>query len=288
MKFTLVSLVVLLVVILTVSYYANEEGFQSISNTNTATLKIQAKQGSLQDLCYKATDKEATIRVEQSVCPPGSKFPSQIMKITSLNPTWESRAPCSFERQPNTTLNNAQWNATYMGDCNNEATYWKAVGTSSPFLAPSPSPSPSPSSMPSLATSSYAMTSVPTPAAKVEVSDTAYESMSKNQRSQLLKDIQKIVRNEILSERSVSNPSGSDSSSSSSRSDEVSEEEMEECDTNLTSQGKDYMKNNLKTNKEDSEAGCPPGKDGLCPPLPDMRDYIRKDKIPCWGCTIDY
>jgi hypothetical protein len=285
MKFTLVSLVVLLVVILTVSYYANEEGFQSISNANTATIKIQPKQGSLQDLCYKATDKEATVRVEQSACPPGSKLPYQINKLTSLNTPSE----CSFVRQPNISPDSTRWNATYMGDCNNEPTYWKTVPNVP--AAPTPSPSQSPSTKPSksaMAASSYAKASAPTPAAKVEVSDTAYESMNKNQRSQLLKDIQKIIRNEMLSERSVSKPSVSSSTRSNKADDDDEDDEDDECDTNLTSQGKDYMKNNLKTNKEDSEAGCPPGKDGLCPPLPDMRDYIRKDKIPCWGCSIDY
>ena len=25
---------------------------------------------------------------------------------------------------------------------------------------------------------------------------------------------------------------------------------------------------------------------GECPPMPDMRQYIRKDSIPCWGCNL--
>lgn len=32
-----------------------------------------------------------------------------------------------------------------------------------------------------------------------------------------------------------------------------------------------------------------PGGGGSCGrPQPDMNNYIRKDSIPCWGCTLDY
>lgn len=272
MKFTLVGLIVLLIVILSVSYYTNEEGFQTISNANTATLTIQPKQGSLSDLCYKPTDKSATIQVEQSACPPGSKYPYQITKLTSLNPTSEAHGVCSFTRQPNGTPDQIRWNATYMGDCNHEATYWKAVEQPS-----------------STSVNAFAKAPTPTSPSKVEVTDTAYDAMTKNQRSQLLKDIQKIVRNEVLSDRSTTALLENSSEQKKKSADKkwMEEESDENCETTSTSQGKDYTKNTLKTS-EDSELGCPAGKDGRCPPVPDMRDYIRKDKIPCWGCSIDY
>lgn len=108
---------------------------------------------------------------------------------------------------------------------------------------------------------------------QVEVTDQGYASMEKNQRSALLRDIQKVVRNEIIANRSTEHvKKGCDMGDDCDEDDGSSDS---------TAQGRDYKKNSFK--KEDS---CATG--GSCGPLTDMTKYIRKDEIPCWGCNIDY
>ncbi len=67
-------------------------------------------------------------------------------------------------------------------------------------------------------------------------------------------------------------------------------------DTVGTNQGVDY--DNISTKgpfcEGDAEASCPPEHNGCengdmndsCPAPIDMNRYIRKDSIPCWGCTL--
>jgi hypothetical protein len=81
------------------------------------------------------------------------------------------------------------------------------------------------------------------------------------QKSDLLGDIQKLFRNEVLANRSTDS-SLIDAASCSS------------TNTDSTAQGDEYR--------------CPKNKDGTCPPIPDMSQYIKKDAIPCWGCSVDY
>jgi len=99
---------------------------------------------------------------------------------------------------------------------------------------------------------------------QVAVSDTGYDAMSLQQKSDLLKNIQKIFRNELIANRST-DASVMDTSSSSC------------SDTDSTEQGQEYNK-----------VLCPSNPNGSCPPIPDMTQYIKKDAIPCWGCSVDY
>jgi hypothetical protein len=69
-----------------------------------------------------------------------------------------------------------------------------------------------------------------------------------------------------------------------------------DLDTVGTNQGIDY--DNMSTKgpvcQGDAEASCPPEHNGCengdmndsCPAPIDMNKYIRKDSIPCWGCTL--
>jgi hypothetical protein len=90
---------------------------------------------------------------------------------------------------------------------------------------------------------------------QVSVSDTAYTAMDLQNKSALLQNIQKIVHNELTSSRNQPNncpiAMGQESSNNSNST----------CDQ----QGQEY-------NRE------------KC----DMSKYIKKDSIPCWGCTLDY
>ena len=103
---------------------------------------------------------------------------------------------------------------------------------------------------------------------EVSISGSGYDAMNLQQRAELLKDIQKVVRNEVLASRSttpvVNGANGKV--------------------TDSVSQGQEYENSCYK----DTEYRCPKNPDGTCPPVPDMSQYIKKDQIPCWGCALDY
>jgi hypothetical protein len=104
---------------------------------------------------------------------------------------------------------------------------------------------------------------------EVSISGNAYDAMTLQQRSELLKDIQTVVRNEIIANRNTT---------------PIIPLQPQKSDTDSTSQGKEYENSCYK----DTEYRCPKNPDGSCPPLPDMSQYIKKDSIPCWGCSLDY
>jgi hypothetical protein len=128
--------------------------------------------------------------------------------------------------------------------------------------APVPTPSPA-----SPADSSTPKRNVVVP--EISLSGSAYDAMNLQERMDLLKDIQKVVRNEIIAHRNTK---------------PIIPGETRQDDTNSTAQGKEYESSCHK----DTEYRCPKNPDGSCPPVPDMTQYIKKDAIPCWGCTLDY
>lgn len=283
-QFTLCGLIILLIAVIALSYYANKEGFDNmkvslLQNEKPATIVIQPKHGSLVDLCFKEGETNAMAVIEQSKCPAGSKYPYQINKLTSIN-TSPSFSPgeCSFSRNQQNTPEAQRWNLMYLGDCNNEPQYWKQVATANTAGSISNiSPTPSASSTPAPASSTTPQRNVVVP--QVSISDTGYNAMELQQKTDLLKDIQKIVRNEILANR-MTTPMMKDKNSTSDNDDE------DESDS--TMQGKEYESNCQKMNGGEEEYRCPKNPDGSCPPVPDMTQYIKKDAIPCWGCSIQY
>jgi hypothetical protein len=105
---------------------------------------------------------------------------------------------------------------------------------------------------------------------EISISGSGYDAMTLQQRMELLKDIQKVVRNELVTHRAT---------------DPIISGETRKCNpTDATAQGKEYSKSCYKGGDE----SCPSYPDGTCPPLPDMSQYIKKDAIPCWGCALDY
>lgn len=105
---------------------------------------------------------------------------------------------------------------------------------------------------------------------EVSISGSGYNAMNLNERAELLKDIQKLVKNEVLANRST-RPI-------------ISGETRKSQDTDSTAQGREYEESCYK----DTEYRCPKNPDGSCPPVPDMTQYIKKDAIPCYGCSLDY
>lgn len=97
----------------------------------------------------------------------------------------------------------------------------------------------------------------------VTLTDTANKAKELQTHKELLGDIQKMVRNEMLSSRCTTPivPVRDNSLS------------------NATAQGAEF---------KGPEYRCPKNPDGSCPPVPDMTQYIKKDSIPCWNCNIDY
>jgi len=139
----------------------------------------------------------------------------------------------------------------------------QGVNDSAPAVAPPPT-----STMPM--TDGSSTTPVRTDVVpQVSISGSGYDAMNLQQKAELLKDIQKVVRNEVLASRSttpVLNGNGQGNGSDS------------------TAQGQEYSDSCYK----DTEYRCPKNPDGSCPPIPDMSQYIKKDQIPCWGCALDY
>ena len=106
-----------------------------------------------------------------------------------------------------------------------------------------------------------------TGAAAIEASKSATDATKLQEKMDLLKSVQKVVRNELLSERSL---------------DCMLPSEVNES-TDACAQGKEYESTSYKTPTNGKKA------DGSsCPPMPNMANYIKKDQIPCWGCSLDY
>jgi hypothetical protein len=183
-----------------------------------------------------------------------------------------------------------------------------------------------------------------TPAVKPEVtlSDTGYEAMKLNKHSNLLNDIQKIVHNEMLANRSldvivknagrtrsdvgtgvgtgVSTGVGTGVSTGSGVGSTVStgsgvgsavstgsgvgtgartgtgaragtrvaelEKEISKLPPALQKKAIAQMRRNIgEDSYEESDDSCT---SDLSENDPDMSQYIRKDQIPCWGCSLDY
>jgi hypothetical protein len=123
----------------------------------------------------------------------------------------------------------------------------------------------------------------------VPVTSTAFTAMTLKQKSDLLKDVQSLVRNELLAARQLEHLK-------KEREEEEEEEEEEDYEEHTgcglsqsNRQGVDFNRRcNKPSENVEEEYRCPKNPDGSCPPVPDLSNYIRKDQIPCWGCSIDY
>ena len=101
-------------------------------------------------------------------------------------------------------------------------------------------------------------------------------SVSDTAQADLLQNVQKLVRDEILLARQVK-----------SLKEQEEREEQEEVDNPSERQGRGYRRHCHKEQEQDPYR-CPKNLDGSCPPIPDLTQYIRKDQIPCSGCSVNY
>jgi hypothetical protein len=97
---------------------------------------------------------------------------------------------------------------------------------------------------------------------EVTISGSGYDAMSLQKRKELLRDIQSVVKNEILASRSTS---------------PIDSSNKNQINTDAISQGKEYENSTPKITDSCSREKTP-----------DMSEYIKKDAIPCWGCKLDY
>ena len=108
---------------------------------------------------------------------------------------------------------------------------------------------------------------------QVTISPSGHDAALLQQKSELLKAIQKVVRNEVLANRNTTPMLCGDECSNENN-----------TVTDAAAQGQEYENSCYK----DKEYRCPKNPDGSCPPVPDMTQYVKKDSIPCWGCSLDY
>lgn len=134
------------------------------------------------------------------------------------------------------------------------------------------------------------------PQSEIVISGPGFNAMSLQQKTELLRDIQKLVKNEVIADRQLTNLNDFYREKRQERREREWDREQEwkreqelnkinQMNSDALQQGKEY--NNSECKKK-CEGPCPRNKDGTCPPVPDMSEYIRKDQIPCWNCTLDY
>jgi hypothetical protein len=148
---------------------------------------------------------------------------------------------------------------------------------------------------------------------RVSMSGTGYDAMKLNKHSNLLNDIQKIIHNEMLANRSldviVKNPRSRASTGSSVGTTAGATAGATAAAAGLgaaagkgaagsmagTLSPKIQAKALAKMKNNSSDSSCGDSSYDSCGDSscssdsnPDMSKYIRKDQIPCYGCSLDY
>lgn len=289
-KATLITLVVILVVVIATSYYVNKEGFDDISNNLNSALNT-------------VTPDAASLL---NNLPPASRdaLRSAASQLTGV--------PSSATGGASTGTPLTTGGASTGTPLTTGGALMGGASTTAPSSASAPITPPALVTPPALATPPASATpcspqattgSLPTRTdivPQVSFSDNGYNALMLQQKADLLKDIQKVVRNEVLANRSTTpmlhndNYDGCEAENGHKDGCEPVKEHgcdtedvpKNECDTKSVkdkvtaaiSQGKEYENSCYKDKK--SKASCPPP--------PDMAQFIKKDAIPCWGCNLDY
>jgi hypothetical protein len=84
-----------------------------------------------------------------------------------------------------------------------------------------------------------------------EESPESAKAKEKNSRSKFLRDFKTIVHNELLNEQGMT-----------------------------TANSQEYLRDKARRRRENMKLNQKRG-------CPDMSEYVRKDSIPCWGCTLE-
>lgn len=104
------------------------------------------------------------------------------------------------------------------------------------------------------------------------MSKTSKEADESKKKSDMLRDIQSIVHNELISNLQMTSSNSQPYLQKMKRNGKSKDDDDDDCDDQIAEQqGKEMSTTRPKR-------PCPQ----------DMNDYIRKDSIPCMGCTLDY
>jgi hypothetical protein len=283
LKLSIVGLFIVLVVVLMITYYTQLEGFI----TTKSAADVLATSGDLLFICGPNTDiKDGKGNGSTYKASSDGKGNSMIsLSQTSNASTMVSNCAClKFGKNiAADVMMCTPGTGTPTGATATGATATGATATGATATGATPTGATATGATPTGATASTGTAlSAANPQRndvqpQVTLSDTSYDAMALKQKSDLLSNIQKMFRNELLANRSTDSSVIDKTTSSSSTS-------------SSTQQGNEFNKASQKcddTSDEDSYR-CPKNPDGSCPPVPDMTQYIKKDAIPCWGCSVDY
>ena len=113
-------------------------------------------------------------------------------------------------------------------------------------------------------------------ALSASVSPQAAVAQEKQDQSKLLRDIQEVVHNEMLLTKQATTAS----SQPLLQGADADEAEDQDCSESTS------KKTKLSAAEEQGREMGSAQRRRNCPN--DMNDYVKKDNIPCWGCTLDY
>jgi hypothetical protein len=103
----------------------------------------------------------------------------------------------------------------------------------------------------------------------VDIADSAAAAA---EESKLQRDVRQSVKNEILAKKAITPVISADASESSP--------------SELTAQGSEFMSNTYKKPATKAIEKLKAASEPRC--HEDNANFIRKDQIPCWGCTLDF
>jgi hypothetical protein len=305
-KATLVTLVVILVVVIATSYYINKEGFDDITNNlgsaiNTVTPDAAS---AIVPPSSAIIPPLASVPLSAAIIPPSAVVPPSSAVVPPsaaiIPPSSAVVSPSSAVVQPSSAAiipSSAAIIPSSAAIIPSSAVLppsSAAIIPSSAVVAPSSAVVPPSSAVvpPSTTGSSPTRTDV---VPQVSLSESGYTALMLQQKSDLLKDLQKLVRNEVLANRSTTpmlhndgygleddkngcEPVKESGCGDNTWDNECGKKSTKDKVTAAISQGKEYENSCYK----DKKAGA------SCPPPPDMAQFIKKDAIPCWGCNLDY
>ena len=259
-KLTLGGLVILLIAVIATSYYVNKEGFDNITSQTLET-PANISLAKLQQLFNNAGCTRTLVEGDQTKWWRSRPTVNDI--IADMKEYGRLTSSCTGSDSQHNFCNPDKCKKPVVGASATPvmggAVTTGQVNTPTPLLA---------AVIPQqLASGSTPQRTEVVP--EVSLSTAGYDAMVLQQKMDLLKDIQKVVRNELVANRAT---------------DPVAMVGSVNKVTDSTAQGKEYEDSCYK----DTEYKCPKNPDGTCPPIPDMSKYIKKDEIPCWGCAIDY
>ena len=273
LRYSICTLLIILIVTIVLSYSYNEEAFADI--TAAAAMSGAAGAGAGAGANPKKVDTTVTNTDNQIVKDRiniTTEYNDNFLRIFAAMPSLNSTQSVKYRllSEDGTELTN---NLTVTNDIRYESASLplskiKSYFNTTAYIVPKgvnsindaytsfTIPSPKNSIVPPIAPVAPLVPAVVNP--EVSLSDTGYDAMKLNKQSNLLNDIQKIVHNEILMHRatdvSVKNPASK----------------------------------KKKANRNVSNVSCEAQDEMKDEGTQDMSKYIKKDEIPCWGCSLDY